>query len=130
MGQYAFTKCLCKKHTDPFLIAPLQNKISLTSTRSYDLFSTSLISLFELGATVDSSCINSCGHTNVRKHLLLAIAKPQRWESPYYCNFCKGVLVSPQGVLSIFYTGGPCQQFISEPQILSHNFEGPKILSF
>ena len=37
----------------------------------------------------------------------------------------------PRGVLSTsLYGGGPCQQFISEPQILSHNFEEPQILSF
>ena len=37
---------------------------------------------------------------------------------------------SPGGYSLFFYTGGKCQRFISEPQILSHNFEGPQILSF
>ena len=37
---------------------------------------------------------------------------------------------SAQGGYSLpFYTGGPCQEFISEPQILSHSFEEPQILS-
>ena len=35
----------------------------------------------------------------------------------------------PGGYSLPFYTGGPCQQFISEPQILSHSFEEPQILS-
>ena len=29
------------------------------------------------------------------------------------------------GTLFFSIRWGPCQQFISEPQILSHNFEGP-----
>ena len=35
----------------------------------------------------------------------------------------------PRGYSLPFYMGGPCQQFISEPQILSHSSEEPQILS-
>ena len=36
----------------------------------------------------------------------------------------------PRGHSLLFHTGGsPCQQFISDPQILSHSFEEPQILS-
>ena len=39
------------------------------------------------------------------------------------------IIYCPQGVLPIFLHGGPCQQFISETQVLSHSFEEPQILS-
>ena len=35
----------------------------------------------------------------------------------------------PGGTRYLSIRGGPCQQFISEPQILSHSFEEPQILS-
>ena len=49
-----------------------------------------------------------------------------------YVTFCVasfGRQALPGGYSLPFYTGGPCQQFISEPQILSHSFEEPQILS-
>ena len=42
---------------------------------------------------------------------------------------CEIFIHNPRGVLSTFLYGGSMSA-ISEPQILSHNFEGPQILSF
>ena len=35
----------------------------------------------------------------------------------------------PGGNSLLLYTGGPCQQFVADPQILSHSLEEPQILS-